>query len=144
MSKASTTHVEYVYRAWRAHPRQLAPIRAEVRRWLTPLTLAPEAKQDIVLAVSEAASNAIEHAYPSATPGATVELTFWTEARALCIEIVDHGLWKTPSTHSEGRGRGLPIMRALVEFVMIHYDLRGTRVLLRQPLSPAGTAALVP
>lgn len=144
MSEAATAHVEYVHRAWQAHPRQLARIRAEVRRWLTPLTLPADAKQDLVLAVSEAASNAIEHAYTSTTPDGTVELTFWTEAGALCIEIVDRGHWKTPSTQPDGRGRGLPIMRTLVEFVMIHYDTRGTRVLLRQPLKPAESAALPP
>jgi anti-sigma regulatory factor (Ser/Thr protein kinase) len=144
MNEAPTQHVEFVHQTWRAHPRQLASIRAEARRWLTSLRLPDDAKQDIVFAVSEAASNVVEHAYARTTSDDTVELTFWTEARAVCIEIVDHGRWKVPSTGPDGRGRGLPIMRNLVEFVLVHYDARGTRVLLRQPLTPAGPAVLAP
>ncbi len=139
MSEATAEHFEFVHQAWRAHPRQLARIRAEVRRWLTAVTLPDDGKQDIVLAVSEAASNAVEHAYTPTASDGTVELTFWVEPEAVCIEIVDHGLWKRPSTCSTGRGRGLPIIQNLVECVLIRYDRRGTRVLLRQPLvaSPA-------
>ena len=33
-----------------------------------------------------------------------------------------------------GQGRGIPVMRALIESVLIHYDNRGTEVFLRQPL----------
>jgi glyoxylase-like metal-dependent hydrolase (beta-lactamase superfamily II) len=44
-----------------------------------------------------AASNCVEHAYTSATVDGTVELTFWTETRSVCVEIVDHGAWRTPT-----------------------------------------------
>jgi hypothetical protein len=30
---------QFVHRTWAARPRQLAPLRAEVRRWLAPLDL---------------------------------------------------------------------------------------------------------
>jgi anti-sigma regulatory factor (Ser/Thr protein kinase) len=44
-----------------------------VRRFLAPLALTEEARQDLVLAVSEAATNAVAHAYttyrlPRGTP----------------------------------------------------------------------------
>ena len=68
--------LEFVHRIWPAHPRHLAPIRAEVRRWLVPLALAGDAEDDLVLAVSEAASNCIEHAYRPATDQDTIEVTF--------------------------------------------------------------------
>ena len=35
---------EFVHRSWPAHPRQLAPLRAEVRCWLTPFTLPDDAE----------------------------------------------------------------------------------------------------
>jgi serine/threonine-protein kinase RsbW len=108
-----------------------------VRRWLAPLALAGDAKDDLVLAVSEAATNSVEHAYIPATADDTVELTFWTEPQAVCIEVVDHGVWQTPSDQPADRGRGIQLMQRLMALVLIHYDTRGTRVLLRHP-RPAG------
>ena len=133
---------EFVHRIWPARRRQLAPIRAEVRRWLAPLALAGDAEDDMVLAVSEAASNSVEHAYHPATAEDTVDVTFWTEPHALYVEIVDHGVWQTPSEQPTGRGRGIEIMQQLVAFVLIRHDSRGTRVLLRHPLSGDPLAAL--
>lgn len=133
-----------------ASPEQLFEVRAEVRRWLAPLNLTVEAAQDVVAAVDEAVSNAVDHAYLPGDRG-NVELTFWTEARELNIEVTDNGRWRSPAAQHVGEGLGIHLMRRLVESVMIHYDKRGTRVLLRYPLSgvapdsgaPAASAKLV-
>jgi serine/threonine-protein kinase RsbW len=135
---------EFAHRRWSAEPRQLAAMRAEVRRWLAPLALPEDVEDDIVLAVSEAASNCIEHAYAPATADATVDLTFWTEPRRVCIEIVDHGAWRKPSGLPTSRGRGIEIMRQLMAGVLIHYDRRGTRVFLSHPLSDDEVAQVEP
>jgi serine/threonine-protein kinase RsbW len=121
---------EYAYRSWPADARRLGEIRNEVYRWLAPLGLAEDVEDDVVLAVSEAASNCIEHAYAPAAVGGTVELTFWTESRILCIVIVDHGVWRRPSGTPTSRGRGIELMRRLMAGVLIRYDRRGTRVFL--------------
>jgi anti-sigma regulatory factor (Ser/Thr protein kinase) len=136
-------YTEFVHQSWPASSRQLALIRAEVRRWLTPFALPGDAEDDMVLAVSEAASNCVEHAYTAATMDDTVELTFWTEPHSVCIEIVDHGTWRVPSGQPTDRGRGIKIMQRLMTSVLIHYDHRGTRVLLNHALpgSPIRTAA---
>ena len=97
MSHVTAGRVEFVRRSWPAHARQLAPIRAEIRRWLVPL-----------------------------------ELTFWTEYQTVCIEIVDHGHWQPPAAISSSRRRGFAIMSQLMQAVLVHYDIRGTRVLLRR------------
>jgi serine/threonine-protein kinase RsbW len=125
---------DFVHRVWPAHPCQLSPLRAEVRRWLVPLGLGEDAEDDIVLAVAEAASNCVEHAYLPATADDTVELTFWTEPRAVCIEIVDHGTWQAPSAYPTARGRGIEMMQRLIAIVQIRHDTRGTSVFLRHPL----------
>ena len=119
---------EFARRTWPARAGQLAPIRAQVRRWLAPLGLTGDAEDDMVLAVNEAASNSVEHAYLPATADDTVELTFWTEPHAVCIEITDRGRWLVPSGRPSARGRGIPIMQRLIALVLIHYDMRGTRV----------------
>ena len=125
-----TDAVSYVHQSWPAELRQLAPIRAEVRRWLASLGVGEDIQTDLVLAVNEAVTNAVEHASKSASD--TVELTFWTEEQAtLCIEIVDHGKWRPPPARITGSWHGIPMMHSLIESILIHYDARGTRVLLR-------------
>jgi len=128
-------HAEFAHCPWSAEPRQLTLVRATVRDWLGPLRLTDCAQEDMVLAVSEAASNAVEHAYLTASPDDVVEVTFWTERDWVWIEIVDHGRWKTPSVLPNYRGRGIAIMERVVDSVLIHYDSRGTRVLLGHRLT---------
>jgi serine/threonine-protein kinase RsbW len=135
-------------RRWPAEAEQLAAIRAEVHGWLAPLGLSDDTEQDIVLAVSEVATNAIEHAYPPGDADAGVELAFRMSGGSICIEIVDHGTWREPATESGGRGFGLPLIRRLVRTVTVEHDVRGTRVVLQHPLDPpnghAGLAAVAP
>ena len=119
---------------WLAHPRQLAPMRLELRRWLAPLAMTGETQEDMILAANEAAANSVEHAYPDATEDDTVELVFWTEPDAVYVQIIDHGLWQTPPTEPLDRGRGIPMMHRLTDSVLIHHGPDGTNVLLRCPL----------
>jgi anti-sigma regulatory factor (Ser/Thr protein kinase) len=43
-------------------------------------------RDEVVVAVGEAASNSVQHAY-SPDEADIVELFFWTESDALCVEI---------------------------------------------------------
>ena len=126
------------HRVWPARAGALTRIRHEVRRWLAPLEVMPDAGADLVLAVNEAAANAIDHAYRTGEEHlddrAVVEVFFWTEPGAVLFEVVDHGHWRPPSSNTAGGGRGIEIMQRLVEAVLIHHDARGTRVLLRHSL----------
>lgn len=74
----------------------------------TSLRTAGDTIGDVKLAVSEAATNAIQHAYPSGTTG-TVAATAWTEAAQLRITISDEGTGMVPRSDSPGLGLGLPI-----------------------------------
>jgi anti-sigma regulatory factor (Ser/Thr protein kinase) len=124
----------FVHRVWPAQADALTLIRREVRRWLRPIEVMPEVEADLVLAVNEAASNIIDHAYRTPGHRTVIELFFWTEPGVLLLEVVDHGHWRAPGSHATGRGRGIEIMRRLVDAVLIHHDTRGTRVLLRHSL----------
>jgi serine/threonine-protein kinase RsbW len=138
--------VEYVHRSWPAAPAQLAVIRRDLLGWLAPLGLTSEQKDDVVLAVDEAVANAVRHAYPEGRPG-DVELTLWTEGEALCIEVTDHGSWRpaqgeggTVTGDAQG-GRGMLLMQHMVETVLVHFDGRGSRVLLRHRFGRPAEAA---
>jgi len=130
--------VEFVHRSWPADPAQLSVIRRELGGWLAPLALTDDETAGVVLAVDEAAANAVRHAYGPGRSG-VVELTLWTEPGTLCVEVVDHGNWVPPVEPPAvdglaDRGRGIPLMSSMAEAVLIHHDSRGSRVLLRHPV----------
>lgn len=129
-------HIEFAHRSWPADAEQLSVIRHQLARWLAPLRLTEEEIADIVLAVDEAATNTIRHAYGPDGSG-TVELTVWTEPRTLSIEVVDHGGWRPPPADPAATGMGIGLMSTMSESVLIHYDERGSRVLLRHRLPEA-------
>jgi anti-sigma regulatory factor (Ser/Thr protein kinase) len=84
--------------------------------------------------VSEAATNAIEHAYPPGTVNARVEVAFWLDADCVSLAVIDHGTWRKPPTGPRGRGFGLDMMRRLVTNIAIDHNSHGTRVLLQYQL----------
>jgi serine/threonine-protein kinase RsbW len=136
--------VEFIHRSWPADPRQLVIIRHELAGWLAPLSLSSDEIDGIVLAVDEAAANAVCHAYGPGESG-RVELTLWTEdapeGATLCIEIVDHGRWCPPKENPVGGGLGIGLMNAMTDAMLIHYDDRGSRVLLRHGVPPPRASA---
>jgi anti-sigma regulatory factor (Ser/Thr protein kinase) len=135
--------VEFVHRSWPADPAQLSVIRRELAGWLAPLALSEDEVAGVVLAVDEAAANAVRHAYGPGQSG-VVELTLWTEPGTLCVEVVDHGSWRPPAgeDRAPGEQRGIGLMNTMTDAVLIHYDGRGSRVLLRHrvpdPVAPVG------
>jgi len=137
MASEAIGHVEFVHRSWPADPEQLTTIRRELAEWLAPLSLTDEENADVVLAVDEAAANAVRHAYGPGESG-VVELTLWTEPGTLCVEIVDHGQWRVPGAPDGPGGRGIQLMNTMSEAVLIHFDERGSRVLLRHHVPGVG------
>jgi hypothetical protein len=78
------------------------------------LALDQDTEQDLVLAVNEAASNAIEHAYVAPGPGDLVTVSLWTEPRHLHVEVADHCRWQRPDRDPGHRGRGILILQQVV------------------------------
>jgi anti-sigma regulatory factor (Ser/Thr protein kinase) len=105
--------------------------------YLGGLPLTPERRDEIVLAVGEAAANAVEHAYRHQAQPGVVDVTFWTESDAIWVEVRDHGRWREPppDPRPAGQGLGIVLMRRLIDCVLIHHDHRGTNVLLRHPVN---------
>lgn len=97
--------------------------RRRLQGWLAALGWPAEEAEDLVLAVSEAVSNSVEHAYPGRTDSGEVELTAFEvrtadgteDASRVTITVADHGTWRPPAADPGFRGRGLPLIRALTE-----------------------------
>lgn len=113
-------------------PDTAVVIGTAVREWLGSLALDTDSVACLVAAVDEAVTNVCEHAYPPATVG-TVEVTLWTEAGMAHLQVLDHGCWRPPPDDQVGRGIG--VMANLAQASSIRFDSRGTRVLLRHPLT---------
>ena len=121
---------EALQTTWPASAETLPAMRPLLRRWLARWGAAEDEIYDIIVAVQEAAANAVEHAY---APGAaTYEVAGTCEDGVVSFVVRDHGRWRSPrGTH---RGRGISMMRALMETVDVTQDEDGTRVVLRRTL----------
>jgi anti-sigma regulatory factor (Ser/Thr protein kinase) len=117
--------------SWPADADALVDLRTLMRRWLRARGAEEDEIYDIVVATQEACANAVEHAYGPGDAAFDVELSY--ADRAVTVEVRDRGRWREArGTH---RGRGLPMMRALMDDVEVRPAEAGTTVVLRRSLA---------
>jgi len=115
-------------RSFPASAQELSALRADLRSWLEHSGLPMETIDDVVLACTEAASNAIEHAYIGRIGDVHVKAerqNGWLE-----LAVSDDGRWRQPRP-DDARGRGLDLVRALVREVEVERGEEGTTVRMR-------------
>ena len=126
-----------------ADPISASVARTRVRHWLAAWDWPGAERDDIVLAVSEAVSNVIEHAYLD-QPAGLVELRGGVETtpcgqRRVTVIVRDYGRWCPIPMHHDNRQHGIPLMQACMDTVTIGQpaDHRvGTWVVLRSRAVP--------
>ncbi len=107
---------------------QLAPTRAALRRWLTTARVGPERSVEVLVAAGEAVANAIEHGHRH-SPGGTVSVLATALVDHVQLIITDSGEWRHPQQPPDPRrGRGIAIMRGLMQDVTISHSSEGTAV----------------
>jgi anti-sigma regulatory factor (Ser/Thr protein kinase) len=116
--------------SWPAQKEVLADVRLLLRRWLHAHGASDDEAYDIIVACQEACANAVEHAYGPGTRSFDLDATY--TAGRVSVEIRDHGRWRPP--RGVNRGRGLPLMRALMEHVDVTHTDEGTVVVLERTL----------
>ena len=113
-----------------ADPDSITLIRRVVGRWLTQAGATEEELGEITLACSEACANAIEHAYgPDATE---FEVEAASGRDGVTVTVRDKGQWREP--RGTNRGRGLTLMRGLVDEVDLRPGDTGTAIHLTRRL----------
>jgi GAF domain-containing protein/anti-sigma regulatory factor (Ser/Thr protein kinase) len=115
---------------WPADREVLGDVRMLLRRWLRGRGASESEAYDILVASQEACANAVEHAYG---PGLrSFELDATCEGEVITVTVRDHGSWRPP--RGVNRGRGLPMMEALMEHVDVAHTDEGTIVTLQRTL----------
>ncbi len=119
------------FQAW-----QLQDVRRAVRALAGGSGFDEDRIDDVVLAVNEVATNAVEHGGATSS-GFGAELSLWAQPDALVCEVRDHGPLADPlpgllAPHpSDPRGRGLWIARQLCDLLHVWNDGTGTHVRIR-------------
>jgi GAF domain-containing protein/anti-sigma regulatory factor (Ser/Thr protein kinase) len=121
---------------WPAEKQALASVRQVLRRWLLAHGASEDETFDITVASQEACANAVEHAYGPGRRSFSLEATI--EGDRVRVAVRDDGRWRTP--RGTNRGRGLPLMRALMETVDVRQAEAGTVVVLERTLERAKAA----
>lgn len=121
-----------------AVPENCARARSDVRAVLPRLRVDVAA---VELAVSEAVTNAVLHAYrdrngPSTEGRVNVRVT--ADGEGVWVLVADDGVGMAPRDDSPGLGVGLTIIATLSDQLLIVQGETGTRVHMRFPFTDAG------
>ncbi len=109
---------------------ELSRVRRAVEDAVSGIELDPDRAEDMVLAVNEIATNAVEHG------SAQAELFVWATPGELVCELHDEGdlglplIGLAPPHPSQARGRGTWIARQLCDSLHVWHDDSGTHVRL--------------
>ncbi len=109
---------------------QVPQMRQQLRRWLAAAGVEPSRQYDILLAVGEAVTNAIEHGSHSDS-GRTVAIEAFSRGQSVAATVTDSGEWSTDSSasHREARrGRGLTLINGLADHVDTVRTTQGTSI----------------
>ncbi|MGY1700454.1 SpoIIE family protein phosphatase [Geodermatophilus sp. SYSU D00766] len=116
-----------------AVPSALPAVRRRLSAWLTALGMGEQDRVGVMVAVGEACANAAEHAYRDTEPGPMRVTAAVDVDGVLTVTVHDEGTWRPPDRDPGDRGRGLLIMRQLVDGMVVRGE-HGTTVTLRTRL----------
>jgi anti-sigma regulatory factor (Ser/Thr protein kinase) len=95
---------------------------------------------DVKLAVTEACTNVVVHAYRDSDAEPFMDLEAHPDGDELLVVVRDYGVGISPRAESPGLGLGLPLIAALARSVNIRSgpDSRGTEVVMTFSLDDDG------
>jgi anti-sigma regulatory factor (Ser/Thr protein kinase) len=115
-----------------AVPESVAPLRRAARALAGWCGARDDVAADVALAVSEACTNVVLHAYRAGEKPGTVALNAEAADGEVHVSVVDQGGGLIPRSDSPGLGLGLPLIARLTE----RFDVgpgplgRGTQVFM--------------
>jgi anti-anti-sigma factor len=118
-------------------------VRKAFAAWLNRIDAATIDANDLLLAVVETVTNAVEHAYRDDEAGMVGFRAVLREDGNLECQVTDHGRWQRPRMAAGNRGHGLMVAGQVVDMMRISHAMppagsepgsRGTVVTLRHRL----------
>jgi serine/threonine-protein kinase RsbW len=99
-----------------ALPENVAVVRHVLGAFAESMRLSDELIEDLRLAVTEACTNVVRHAYAAGVPGA-VEVTIEPGDELVQVVVADTGRGIGTSSDTSGPGLGLPLIAAIADTV---------------------------
>src|SRR5215213_5444884 len=99
-----------------ARPENVSVIRHVLGAFAEALRLPDDLVEDLRLAVTEACTNVVRHAYSPEVAGA-VEVTIVPSNEHVSVVVADHGRGIGSSADTYGPGLGLPLIAAIADEV---------------------------
>jgi anti-sigma regulatory factor (Ser/Thr protein kinase) len=121
----------------RAAATELGSIRGRVDRWARQHAVPEDTVIDLQLALGEAVSNGVEHAYRDDDAGTVeveLEIRRIGRLRVVAVRVVDHGRWRPTPAHPGYRGRGLTLIERLSRDLQVSRTRYGTQVCFDIPV----------
>src|SRR4051794_34157128 len=113
-----------------ARPENVARLRHGVTRFARQAGASDRLRRKVALAVSEACTNAVVHAYRCG-PRGSVAVRAMRRGGRLCVEVADEGEGVRPRTDSPGVGLGTPLMAILADSLEISDNPAGHGTVVR-------------
>jgi serine/threonine-protein kinase RsbW/stage II sporulation protein AB (anti-sigma F factor) len=126
---------------YEAHPHSVSIVRNQMAALARDCGLDDQGVSDVRLAVSEATTNALVHAYRN-KPG-PIRVSALMQNSELLIAIRDEGTGCRPRTDTPGLGLGLPVIASVVKWLEVSDEDPGTEVRMAFPC-PAASAPVAP
>jgi anti-sigma regulatory factor (Ser/Thr protein kinase) len=124
-----------------ARPENVALIRHVLGAFAEALDLPADVVEDMRLAVTEACTNVVRHAYDGSEPG-PLDIVIRPDGDLLDVIVSDRGRGVGPSPDTAGPGLGLPLIAALVHSLEIQRAPRsGSRLAMSFLCRPRARAA---
>jgi serine/threonine-protein kinase RsbW len=112
-----------------ARPQSLTILRRSLREWFGDAGIQGDDADELLLAIDEAASNAVSHAYRGRRGSFTVTATRF--GKHVVFVVADEGQWRE---HAPNGGRGIPLIERLSDAVQYQRDAAGTTVVVARRL----------
>ena len=126
-------------RVWPAVAASVSEARNAVTTFAEAAGATGDALAAVSLAVSEAVTNAVLHAYLDHDEPGPVQVRARREAQSVIVEVADQGRGMLPRTDSPGLGLGLPLIAQMTESLEVH-DRDGGGTEIRMAFALTATA----
>jgi anti-sigma regulatory factor (Ser/Thr protein kinase) len=112
-----------------ARPENIAVVRNVLGALAESLGLPRAVSDDMKLAVTEACTNVVRHAYEES---GTIDLVVRPRGEAIEVVVADEGRGLGPSPDTQGPGLGMPLIAALTDSLEIERSpTRGSRLIMK-------------